>query len=644
MTEQQSDLDEVGRVDTSLNEVSKIIQIDSIVGSRYKLVRQLGQGGMGEVWLAKDLNLDNMKVAIKFLRVLGSFSQREEYLQRFRNESVIMSRLSSTYLVNVRDRGGLNEGVPYIVMDYLEGTNLAKKIELDGPLSWQETITIVRDVAKALKDAHALQVVHRDLKPGNIFLETTPSGETRIKVLDFGIAKCLIDENTTNLQTRSGIVVGTPQYMAPEQFTTDPVGPPCDLFALGVVTYQCLTGKLPLGVNIYNTLDIPAALQELLFALLDTHAIKRPTPKEVITKLDEIEADQLTTKPDLPKRSNTITSINYITVAVLFLILGSILTNYIFIPITPLPLPIQPKTAVVTQTESTPAPDNQLKDNPIQPDLPVPSENVNTPKKLPPTKDVKQTTKPKPKTLSSAKTMAKITSGSFWIGCVPNDKNCKKDERPRHRVYLDTYYIDKTEVTVAAYQNCVKKGINGQRCTIPRKYNSRNDYEKHCNYGRKNYGKHPINCITWTQAKRFCELHNKSLPSEAQWERAAKMHENDIYPWGNKSPTSRLAIFAGSRDTNKGTAPVASKNPNAHGLYDMAGNVWEWVQDCYSSKTYSLRKNDMTNPIQESCSSSRYIVRGGSFGYDAQLLRASDRNGLDANTWVRFTGFRCVRN
>ena len=216
--------------------------------------------------------------------------------------------------------------------------------------------------------------------------------------------------------------------------------------------------------------------------------------------------------------------------------------------------------------------------------------------------------------------MAYMPGGVFWMGCVPKDQECVEDEKPRRKVRLTSYWIDKTEVTVEAYRKCVDKGD----CERPRS----------CNYPDKL--KHPVNCVTWHQAKTYCESVGKRLPTEAQWERAARGKEGDIYPWGSNAPTADLAVFGGD------TLPVASKTAAAHGLYDMAGNVWEWVQDCYQSDVYKERVNDVTIDPVNSCSSGDRVLRGGSYDYSGFRLRSSDRDWVSPGVRYWLNGFRCA--
>ncbi|MEW6433516.1 MAG: serine/threonine-protein kinase [Myxococcota bacterium] len=211
-----------------------------VIADTYEVERQLGQGGMGEVWLAKHRRLAGKQVAIKVLRTPGELPA--ESLSRFRREAEIAARLEHPNIVQVLDFNTLASGEPYLVMEFLKGTSLAKRMA-GGPLPLEQVMEVVRQVGAALQAAHAAGVVHRDLKPENIFLVPTALGD-QVKVLDFGISK-LADAQT--FQTTDSVLIGTPLYMSPEQATGNnrDVSPQSDVFSLGSITYEMLAGRPP---------------------------------------------------------------------------------------------------------------------------------------------------------------------------------------------------------------------------------------------------------------------------------------------------------------------------------------------------------------------------------------------------------------
>jgi serine/threonine protein kinase len=210
-----------------------------VVAERYRLERKLGAGGMGSVWLANDLSLDSL-CAIKL--VDPDKVGNEEVRVRFQREARAAAQIRSANVVDVFDHG-LWQEVPFIVMEYLEGEDLGARLDRKGRLDLRETYDIVSQVSRALVRAHAMGIVHRDLKPENIFLVPGDDHEVA-KVLDFGIAK-LDQYSLRDKTTKTGSFMGTPYYMSPEQARGKNIDWRSDLWALGVIVFQCLTGKPP---------------------------------------------------------------------------------------------------------------------------------------------------------------------------------------------------------------------------------------------------------------------------------------------------------------------------------------------------------------------------------------------------------------
>jgi serine/threonine protein kinase len=211
----------------------------TLVADRYRLIREIGFGGMGTVWLAYDGVLDS-QCAIKLIG--ASQAAEEEFRIRFECEAKCAAQLRGAHVVDVLDRGQWR-GKPFIVMEYMDGEDLAMRLERLGRLDVRTTYRIVAQVSRALMRAHTLGIVHRDIKPGNIFL--VPGDDHEIaKVLDFGIAKHRALPNAFD-DLQSGQFVGTPCYMSPEQASGRAVDWRSDLWALAIITFECLTGTLP---------------------------------------------------------------------------------------------------------------------------------------------------------------------------------------------------------------------------------------------------------------------------------------------------------------------------------------------------------------------------------------------------------------
>jgi tRNA A-37 threonylcarbamoyl transferase component Bud32 len=217
----------------------------TLVDDRYELRALAGSGGMADVFLAYDRVL-HRDVALKLLK--DRYADDEDFVERFRREAKSAAALSSPFIVPVFDRGETEDGTYYISMEYLPGGTLEDRIARAGRLPPREAVEVAVQVAEALQAAHERGVVHRDVKPGNVLV--TRSGHT--KVTDFGIARAA--EATTI--SEPGDILGSAKYMSPEQAAGGRVGPPSDLYSLGVVLYEMLTGNVPFAVA--TPTDVPA--------------------------------------------------------------------------------------------------------------------------------------------------------------------------------------------------------------------------------------------------------------------------------------------------------------------------------------------------------------------------------------------------
>ena len=219
----------------------------AIVGERYRLDRLLGSGGMGTVWAALQLGTDR-PVALKILR--ADHRSTVAARLRFQREARVLGRIDHPNLVAVRELfedGEPPTQVPVLVMDLLEGQSLAERLANRGRLPLGEVARLLPDALRAIHTAHAAGVVHRDLKPDNLFVVQAASGSESLRVLDFGIAKLIDDDDPTAIAiTGKGEVLGTPPYMAPEQLRGESeIDRRVDVWALGVILYEILSGRRP---------------------------------------------------------------------------------------------------------------------------------------------------------------------------------------------------------------------------------------------------------------------------------------------------------------------------------------------------------------------------------------------------------------
>jgi len=232
----QSDVFELRRRPVS---VSPGVCPGALISNSIRLIELLGAGGMGNVWLAEHALLET-RVAVKFMS--HELAKDPAWTARFASEAKLAARIKSPHVANILDYATTDAGVPFIVMELLEGQDLETRLAGGSKFGIEDATRVLMQVCKALSKAHGLGVVHRDIKPDNIFLISGDDG-VGVKVLDFGIAK---DENTTQGITVAGTTMGTPSYMSPEQlFHPKDVDFRSDLWSTAVVAYRCLTGKLP---------------------------------------------------------------------------------------------------------------------------------------------------------------------------------------------------------------------------------------------------------------------------------------------------------------------------------------------------------------------------------------------------------------
>jgi serine/threonine protein kinase len=261
--------------------------IGCVIAKRYRVELKISIGGFGAVYRGTDLET-NFDVAIKVLH--PHLTANRAVVARFRREGAALAALRSPHTVTAYDVGEADDGWLYIVMELLEGESLHTRKQRRGAMPWRAVVAIARAVCLSLEEAHALGIIHRDLKPANIFLEMRPNESEVVKVLDFGIAKIIRGGTLAEADlTLAGQMIGTFDYMAPEQMVGGECSPPTDIFTLGIVMYEMITGQLPFG-------DTPTATA-MLVAQQNPHRIPMSSHVDVPADLDRIvlrclQADQ----------------------------------------------------------------------------------------------------------------------------------------------------------------------------------------------------------------------------------------------------------------------------------------------------------------------------------------------------------------
>ena len=210
------------------------------IDARYFVEKELGRGGVGAVYLARDRKLHDKAVVIKVL--LEKSLQNSWVVQKFQQEKEALARVDHPGVVGILDNGELPDGKPYLVMQYIDGTTLRSQIRPEG-MPLDHAAKLIRQIGRALAAAHDKGIFHRDLKPENIMLQRYGGGEEQVKVIDFGIAK--LKDSIVADSTQTGATAGTVSYMAPEQLTGRPVSAAMDIYAMGAIAYELVTGRKP---------------------------------------------------------------------------------------------------------------------------------------------------------------------------------------------------------------------------------------------------------------------------------------------------------------------------------------------------------------------------------------------------------------
>ncbi len=630
---------------------------------RYHILEKLGEGGMAVVYKAYDTHLEH-EVAVKVIRLDNLPRNAEERaLKRFEREAKAVARLDHPNLVKVTDYGEY-EGNPYLVMPYVPGGTLKEYLKDHVLVDWREAASILLPVAQALAYAHEQGLIHRDVKPSNILL----SAKGWPMLTDFGVAKVVDDEMTQDL-TGTSATVGTPEYMAPEQVMSKTVDHRADIYALGVVFYEMVTGRrpyeadtpmavlvkhasaplprprdllpgLPDGVehvllkalakqpeDRYQDMSaFAAALQGLERARPETKPVEKITPLQpepsVVDQFATV--DQVVEEADhipVPPAAEVLPQVNMQTNPVestiraggklpLIILAGVTLVALLVIGI------ISGRFAPQRAAVQTPAPSNDVSEGNT-----IGSTQVS---------DI------------DSMTMVYVPAGEFLMGS-PEGVGMD-DEHPQHTVYLDAYWIDQTEVTNAMFAMCVKAGS----CIEPA---STGSFLIDSYFGNPAYADYPVIFVRWDQAQIYCEWAGRQLPTEAQWEKAARGTDGRIYPWGsdfncktgnyNDETEINDAVVAGGSncDGYAVTAPVGNYPTGAspYGALDMAGNVWEWVEDWYDY----YPSDRMTNPSGPLDGLER-IQRGGSWLSLENNILSAYRGGSDPIGSREDLGFRCA--
>jgi len=626
---------------------------------RYQILELLGEGGMATVYKAYDTRLER-EVAIKIIR-REAFppDQLDMILKRFEREAKALGRFSHPNIVGVIDYGEY-AGAPYLVMVYFSGGTLKEK--LGKPIPWRDAVKMILPIAHALEYVHDHHIINRDVKPSNILL--TEKGQPMLT--DFGLVKLFEGKDATSL-TASGSGIGTPDYMAPEQWGGE-TSPQSDQYSLGVVLYEMVTGHrpyvadTPVGVLLKQVSEalpfpkdyVPDLPQNVESVLLKTLArkpedrypdmlvfanelqnllddkeviaatVKTETLRERMTgkiKKQEIEQTRLqiakikkeqteaatanqTSDPQVAgKKRNVPLLVGIGALALLVVCGGCWLTSSRFnlfnaatstkqtLPSIELTRP--PQTSATLASTDTPQPT----------EIALPVETYDS-------KNI---------------TMRLVPGGEFTLG-----NNDDIDARPEKLVNVDTFYIDKYEVTNEMYAACANDGA----CRIPRMRgsNTRGRY-----YGNPEFTNYPALFVDWKMANAYCAWRGARLPTEAEWEKAARGTDKRIYPWGNQPGCKNANYSRCVGDTNSVNQYDAGQS--AYGVYGMAGNALEWTSSLFRQYPYVA-----TDGREDQNTAGYRVARGGAwdiFSGNGSIYTYT-RFKLDVGYYGGYVGFRCA--
>ena len=602
---------------------------------------------MGAVYRAWHINL-NIAIAIKEMVPQSDLDPHTlaQLRHQFQQEATVLARLDHPHLVRVTDffeEGGNT----YLVMDFVEGENLADRIEREGPLPEPQVLKWADQLLDALAYCHAEGVLHRDVKPQNVILR--PDG--RAVLVDFGLVKLWDPRDPRTRTAMRGM--GTPEYAPPEQHSTQPghTDPRSDLYGLGATLYHTLAGQAPqtasermafpdqfLPVRTLNpsvsgeteaavlkAMELPVvnrfqSAAEMSAALRGrSPAPARPAaPKRKPTKVMPGAGPAAPPRKRVPVWAWALGGVAVVAMLALgvALALGA----------------MDGGTATQVSPTAAPATGALTEPPPTEPPLTLAA----VPTATPAGPSLRDTwTRP-----ADGMVMVYVPAGEFEMGSTEGDS----DEQPVHTVALDGFWMDQTEVTNGQFVVFLNEQGNQTEGSVA--WLDLGDRDCLIEWSgaeprpKSGYDNHPVIEVSWYGAATYCEWAGARLPTEAEWEYTARGSQGFTYPWGNGAPTCELAQFG---QCSGRTAPAGSLPDGASwcGALDLAGNVWEWVADWYDSDYYG--RSPSRNPAGPSSGESR-VPRGGSWFNFPFIVRSTNRHAYHPDETNDYVGFRCARD
>jgi eukaryotic-like serine/threonine-protein kinase len=646
----------------SLHEEAMTLAQGQILNNRYRIVKLLGQGGFGAVYKAWDLNFE-VVCAIK-----ENFEVSPEAQRQFLREARLLHVQRHPNLPQVKDYFVIQGQGQYLVMDFVEGQDLEElRRAAGGKLPESQVLPWIAQVCDALSYLHGQNppVIHRDIKPANI--KITPEG--RAMLVDFGIAKTLDPLIKTTLGARAF----TPGYSPFEQYGTGTTDVRTDIYALGATLYTLLTGKEPPE-------SPQRAVRDPLLPPRQVNPNISPGVEAAILRAMQMDPEQrFQNAGELKKAVSSATNLGEATPAASGRAGGSTIqpTQYtpssVLAPATagvPLARPVRPfpwkwvglgagglvglglLVAIMIIAVKWVG-GNQIRTHKTQTAVALVAFQTSTlaPSRTPTPNQSPNHGSENVSTMVSpvdGMVMVYVPDGNFLMGSSDQQiavaqtveptigpttcPTCDySNEQPQHTVFLAAFWIDQAEVTNARYASCVAAG----GCSPP--------YDSSSNtlstyYGNPEYDHYPVIYVSWYDASDYCTWAGRRLPTEAEWEKAARGTDGRTYPWGEGIDCARVN-YADCRLRDTSAVGSYPSGDSPYGAWDMAGNVWEWVTDWYGSGYYSISPS--SNPAGPADGTDR-VIRGGSWFDFGNLLRSSARIGRSPDYSKEFIGFRCA--
>jgi formylglycine-generating enzyme required for sulfatase activity/tRNA A-37 threonylcarbamoyl transferase component Bud32 len=610
----------------------------------YLIQSELGRGGMAVVYLALDNKFDT-NVAIKLLN--KEYVHNDNFRKRFLAEAKNMFRMSHPNIIKVTDLIDDGNTVAF-VMEYIEGETLKEYLGRKDKLGDAEIKSLITQMLDALGYVHEQKLVHRDIKPANFMI--APNG--KVKLMDFGIAKNTDASIAEHTQTGTGVQMGTPMYMSPEQIAeTKSVTAQSDIYSLGVVLWQMVIGRKPYDMTTLSNFQLQLKIVNEPLENTNTiwdRFIRKATAKDIALRYSNAAEFKKCLLGDSVK-NNLENEATFIENDAKRQIPPTQNSNSKEVPLS--------ISNITAQTQNNTASKAGIKTKMAKLLLyfMAASGVVFLVKDFTSSdKDVDESPKASPLSGELAIEWADIPAGTFTMGS-PQSEDGRGENEMQHDVTLDGFKMSKYEITIGQFAAFVK---SEGYITDAEKQGSSNVWdgsykekvgvnwrmdEKGVTRSESDF-KHPVLHLSWNDAKAFADWAGAKLPTEAQWEYACRAGTQMPFNTG-RCLTTNEANYNGNypyNDCNSGmykdkVMPVGIYAPNTWGLFDMHGNVWEWCTDWYGDYLASER----TNPQGPSTGSGR-VMRGGSWLSSAQLNRSASRSFNAPDARYNTTGFRLV--